>query len=94
MAKALDVTGGVILGRAYVEAIERAVGLRLQRVRLFGAEMPDAGAIGDVAGIALRALESAGRAAPVGAMFEFLVCESPADGAVAAAPLPCSGRRH
>ena len=45
--------------------------------------MPNAGAIGDVAGLGFGALERADRAAPVGAMFEILLGEGPADGAVA-----------
>ena len=45
--------------------------------------MPDAGAIGDVAGLGLRALEQSDAAAPVGTMLEIPVCERPADRAVA-----------
>ena len=44
--------------------------------------MPNAGAIGDVAGVALRAVEHADVAAPVRAVFEFVLGESPADRAV------------
>src|SRR6202040_1889412 len=87
MTKASDVTGRIIFARANVEAIERAIALRLQRIRFLRADMANAGAIGDLAGIGFRALEGADAAAPVGAMLEVLLCEGPAD-------RPVSERQH
>ncbi len=75
--------GRVILGIPNVEPIERAVGLRRECARFRHAQVPNAGAIGHLAGIGLRTLEQADPAAPVRAMLEPLACESPADGAVA-----------
>src|SRR5260370_30551395 len=79
MAKTRDVAGRIIFARANVEAIERAVGLPLERDRFFRADMSNAGTIGNVAGIGLRALEQADPAAPVSAMLQVVCCESPAD---------------
>ena len=54
MAETRNVTGGIIFAVADVEAIQRAARLRRQRSCFFRADMPNAGAIGDVAGFLLR----------------------------------------
>src|SRR5258708_27024058 len=75
VAKTGDVAAGILLAGTNVEAIERAVGLRLERDHLFRADTANAGAIGNVAGIGFRALEQADAAAPVGAMLELVFCK-------------------
>ena len=79
-------TGRVFLRLAHVEAIERAIGLCDQRGHLVRADMADAGAIGDVAGIGRSALERPDRTAPVSAMGERVPRQRPADRAVAQRP--------
>ena len=76
-------TGGVFFLRADVEAVQRAAGLRLQRLHLLHADVPDTGAVGNVARIGFRALEGADLAAPVGAVLEVLASQGPADRPVA-----------
>ncbi len=83
MTETRDVTGGVFLRVPHVEAIERAVGRRRKRVHLAGTDTPHAGTVGDVPCIGLRSVGRADCAAPAGAMFEILFCQSPADGTVA-----------
>src|SRR5438067_13847288 len=83
MAKACEMAGGVFLFRAHIEAIERTIGLRLQRRHLRKTDVADAGAIGAVARIGLTARDGADLAAPVGAMLEILLGQSPSDRSVA-----------
>ncbi len=83
MAKAAEMAGAVFRLVADVEAIERAIGLRLQDSHFRHADMPDAGPIGDVARIDFRALERADLAALARAVFELPARQRPADGAVA-----------
>ncbi len=67
---------------ANVEAIERALCIRLQRGGLAQVQVPDAGAVGDVAGSFIRAFERTDIAVPVGAVLERLVGQRPANGAI------------
>ena len=76
-------TGGIFRLVAHVEAIERAMCIGLERGHLARAEMPDAGAIGDVARIVHGALEQADAAAARRAVFEVMPGERPAHRAVA-----------
>ena len=83
MAEACEVAGGVFLRIANIEAVERAVRLRLQRPGFARCQMPDAGTIGDGARPFPGVGGDADLAAPVGAVFERVPRQSPADGAVA-----------
>src|SRR5260221_4373052 len=87
MTKASDVTGGIFFAFANVEAIERAVTLRLKCHCFVGTEVPNAGTIGNFTGIGFRALEQADIATPGSAMLEMLVRECPID-------RPVSQRHH